>query len=300
MRRSGFHPVQFAKDLLHEVKHDQLANGAAALAFYLMLSLFPAAIFLLSLLPYLPIPHLEQAIMEVMNQVMPGPAQALFATTVHNVVTHRSGGLLSFGLLFTLWSASSGLFAIMQQLNVTHGAAEERPFWKVRGTAVLLTVLFFLLVVGALALVIGGGALQGWIGSHLGWSKPLLIGFAVLRWGIILLSVLLAFALIYYLGPHTDQRFRLVSPGSVFATIGLLVTSLLFKVYVGNFGNYDKTYGSLGAVIALLMWLYITGFVVLLGAEVNELLTRHAPKPRRFESSADRDDHGFGAHEVPA
>jgi membrane protein len=288
---------QFAKDLAREIKDDQVSSGAAALAFYLMLALFPAAIFGLSLLPYLPIPHLEQAIMDVLAQLMPGPSEQLFTTTVRNILSHRSGGVLSFGLLFTLWSASNGLYALMQQLNVTYGVRERRPFWKVRGIALLLMVLFFLLIVGSLGLVIFGGAAQSWLASHLGFSTPLLIAFGALRWVIILLALTFAFSLIYYLGPHIRQRFRFITAGSVFATAGVLVVSLAFRLYVANFANYDKTYGSLGAVIVLLMWLYLTGLVVLLGSEINALLEGYG---RRGAHRGERDEPRGILHEQPA
>src|SRR5690242_8109016 len=115
---------RFFKDLWREIGDDNVSTGAAALAFYLVLALFPAAIFGLSLLPYLPIPHLEQAIMDLLRQLMPGGASQLFSDTVHRVIAQRRGGLLSFGFVFTLWSASSGMYAVMQQLNNTYDVKE--------------------------------------------------------------------------------------------------------------------------------------------------------------------------------
>jgi membrane protein len=133
----------------------------------------------------------------------------------------------------------------------------------------LLTLLFGVLVIGGFALIVGGGVLQEWIGNYLGWSQGLLAAFAVLRWVIIVAFLLLGFAVIYYWGPNVDQKFKWISPGSIVGVVLLLVTSLLFRLYVQNFGNYDATYGSLGALIVLMLWLYVAGLVLLLGSEIN-------------------------------
>jgi membrane protein len=262
-------------DLRRKLKNDRITNGAAALAFYWMLALFPAAIFVLTLLPYLPVRDLEQAIMDLLRQAMPGDAAGMFEDTVRNVVSNRKAGLLSFGLLFTMWSASSGVYAVMQELNVVHDVEEKRPFWKVRGVALLLTLASVVLVLGSLALAVAGGAIQTWLGHVLGESSALLVLFTALRWVVIATALLLALALVYHFGPAVKERaFALVTPGTVAGTIALALASLAFKLYVSHFGSYDKTYGSLGAVIALLMWLYVTGLVLLFGAEVDVVAER--------------------------
>ncbi|MEW5851199.1 MAG: YihY/virulence factor BrkB family protein [Myxococcota bacterium] len=268
---------QFTRDLRAEIREDRVTNGAAALAYYLVLSIFPAAIFLLSTLPYLPIPNLYQAIMDLLHQALPTEAADLFEGVVQDV-TQKRGGLLSFGLILTIWAASNGLFAVMQQLNVTYDVKEGRPFWKVRGTAVMLTVMFVLLVLGGFGLVIFGGVLQQWIADNLGWSRPLLGAFAAFRWVVILGMLLLGFALTYYFGPDVEQEFRFISPGSVFAVITLGVVSFAFRYYVANFGNYTATYGTLGAVVILLFWLYLAGLVTLVGSEINALIEHYHPE----------------------
>ncbi len=269
---------KFIKDLNNEVSNHNVYNGAAALAFYLMLAIFPTAIFILSLLPYLPIPNLAQAVLDLIGQVLPGETAKLFTGVVNEVTSQRHGGLLSFGLLFLLWSASSGLYAIMQQLNITYEVKEGRPFWKVRGTALILMALFFFLVAGGFGLIVFGGVIQDWIGNHLGFSKPLLFFFAAFRWVVIAAFLLLAFAITYYFGPDVEQKFKFISPGSVFGFILLVIASLGFRVYVTNFANYSATYGSIGAVIVLQLWLYITGLVILVGSEVNVLVEQYHPE----------------------
>ncbi len=274
----GVSTKKFFSDLWNEIENDNVFNGAAALAYYLLLAVFPASIFLLSLLPYLPIPNLQKAIMDLLNQALPAQTSTLFEGVVQNVLTQRQGGLLTFGLLFTLWSASSGLYAIMQQLNVTYDIKEGRPFWKARGTAIFLMILFFLLVIGAFALVVFGGVLQDQLASVLGRTTALLTVFAIIRWVIIAFFLLLGFAVVYYYGPDVEQDFRFISPGSVFGVVLLALACLGFRYYIANFSNYDATYGSLGAVIILMVWLYIAGLVILLGSEVNALIEHYHPR----------------------
>jgi len=269
---------QFVTDLYSEIEDDNVFNGAAALAYYWMLAIFPLAIFLLSLLPFLPIPHLEAAIMDLLGQALPREAAALFTDVISEVTSNTSGGLLSFGLLFTLWSASSGLYAIMQQLNITYDVKEGRSFWKARGIALLLTIMFLVMIIGAFALVVFGGVVQDWLASFLG-QAPLLLGFfAALRWVIIIGLILLGFATIYYFGPDVEQKFHFITPGSVLGALLLIGASVGFSYYVSNFGDYTATYGSIGAVIILLLWLYLAGLVILLGSEVNALLEHYNPE----------------------
>lgn len=272
---------QFFKDLYKEIQEDQISTGAAALAYFLMLSIFPAAIFLLSLLPYLPIPDLEPAIMDLFREVMPTQAAELFTSTVDRVLSERRGGLLSVGLLGTLWAASNGLNAIIGQLNVTYDVRETRPFWKTRGLAVLLVLLFGALVVTAFGLVVFGGILQREVAELIGWSGALLKLFAMFRWLVILGFLLTAFAVVYYFGPNVEQSFRFITPGAVLGVGVLILAALGFRFYVENFGKYEATYGSLGAVIVLLLWLYVAGLVILLGSEVNSLLEHYAEGGKR-------------------
>lgn len=262
------------KSIWREINEDQIANGAAALAFYMVLALFPCAIFSLSALPYLPIPHLQQAMMDLARDVLPDNAADLLTSTVQSVVSRRRYALLSFAFVFMLWSATSGLHGLMQQLNVVYEVEEDRSFLRARGVALLLAVAFFGLVLGAFALIICGGMLQAYIGNHLGWSQGLLALFAGLRWLIIISALHFAFSLVYSLGPNLEQPFVLITPGSLLATLALLGASMAFKLYVNRFSDYDALYGSLGAVIVLMLWLFAAGWVTLFGAELNDVLRR--------------------------
>ncbi len=267
---------KLALEVKRQAAHDNLTNGAAAIGFYLMLALFPGLIFLLSILPYLPIPQLEQAIMDLLHQGMPGDAAGLLEGTVQSLVQQRQGGLLSLGLLGTLWAASAGMMAIMRQLNQTYNVDETRSFVRARGTALVMTVLFGVLVIGAMTLVVGGGFLQRWLITQTGLEQPVVILFGVLRWAIVLTLLLLAFSVFYYLGPNVDQEFRWISPGALFGVPVLVLAALGFRFYIENFNNYEATYGGLGAVIILMMWLFVAGLVLLLGSEINVVFENFA------------------------
>lgn len=277
----GVSVKQFLLDLNRQISDDNVFNGAAALGFYLTLAIFPAMILLLSIIPYLPIHNVDKAIMDLLGQALPKEASGMITGVVEQVTGERHGGLLSFGLLATLWAASSGMYAIMQQLNITYHVKEARSFLRARATALLLSLLFLLLVIGAFSLVVLGGVIQGWIGDRLGFSSVLLTAFTVFRWVVIVLALLLGFALIYYYGPNVEQKFAFITPGSVLGVLLLIVASLVFAVYTSNFGNYNATYGSIGAVIILMLWLYIAGLVILIGSEINALLEHYSPEGKR-------------------
>lgn len=272
----GVSKKQFTKELLQEAKEDDISNGAAVLGYYLTLAIFPAMIFLMAVIPYLPIPNIDQAIMDLLRQALPQSAADMFTGVVKEVTSQQRGGLLSFGLAGSLWATSSGMYAIMQQLNITYDVEESRSFVKARLIAIALSVLFALLVLGGFSLIVLGGQIQGWLGSRFGFSDALLTFFVIFRWTIIVLGLLLAFALIYYLAPDVKQRFKFITVGSVIGVTVLMMASVAFAWYAKNFGHYSATYGSIGAVIILMLWLYIVGLTILGGSEVNALIEHHS------------------------
>lgn len=266
--------MEFLKRVYAEADQDQIFMGAAALAFYLTLAIFPAMIFVMALIPYLPVAHVDQAIMDLLRQTLPGSAADLFANVVGEVTSHRRGALLSLGLAFALWSASTGMYAVMQQLNIAFHVAERRPFLKARAVAIVLTIVYFVLVLGAFSLIVLGGVVQEWIGRQVGFTSALLDFFIVFRWVVIVLGLWLAVALIYRFAPNRRQPFRFLSWGAATATILLIGASVGFSIYTANFGNYSAVYGSVGAVIVLMLWLYLAGLVILVGAEINVVRER--------------------------
>ncbi|WP_434621130.1 YihY/virulence factor BrkB family protein [Azospirillum sp. B2RO_4] len=271
----GVSPGRFLRDLYRAMTEDNVFNGAAALGFYLTLALFPALIATMSIIPYLPIDNVDQAIMDLLGQALPDQASGLVRDVVGQVTGERRGGLLSFGLLGTVWATTTGMYAIMQQLNITYDVKEARSFVRARLVALGLSLLFEVMVIGAFSLIVLGGILQDWIGSRYGFSGVLLSFFATFRWVVIVLALLLGFAVIYRYGPNVRERFVFFTPGSVVGAALLIAASLGFSLYAGHFADYDATYGSIGAVITLMLWLYIAGLVILLGSEINVLWRRY-------------------------
>jgi membrane protein len=278
---------QFLRELNAKMNEDNVYNGAAALGFYLTLAIFPAMILTMGLIPYLPIPRVDMAITDLMHQALPSDAAAMFTNVVEEVMDKQHGGIVSVGALGTLWAASTGMYAIMQQLNITYDVKEARSFFRARLVAIGLSILFGTLMLLTLSLVVLGGIVQDWIGNRFGFSGALLMFFAVLRWVIIVMSILLAFSLTYYLAPNVEeQKFKFVTPGGIVATVLLLVASAGFAVYVQRFAEYSAVYGGIGAVVALMMWLYIAGLVMLIGSEVNVLVEHHAPEGKEIGERA--------------
>jgi membrane protein len=260
------------KEVWQELRDDRLSNGAAIVAFYMMLALFPTAIFGLSSLRYLPIPSLQQTMFDSLPQVLPGTAAELFKHTMQGILSTRHTGLLSFGLLFAIVSGSTGLVALMQQLNAVYGVTEHRSFGMTRLISVLLLALFFVLLVMTFGLVIFGGVLHDWLAHQLGWTPLLGMIFSGFRWLVILFFLLASFAIVYRWGPDVGGPLRLFTAGNLCATFGLLLASAAFRLYVSNFASYDGMYGGLGAAIVLQLWLFIAAWTTLLGGAVNDAL----------------------------
>ncbi len=270
----GVSKKKLLTDLRRRIQDGNVFNGAAALAFFLILSIFSAVVFLLNLFAYLPVANLQTVIMDFLHQVLPEKSASLFEGVVKNVASQKQGegGLLAFSILFAIWWASRGMYGIMHQLNITYNIEEKRPFWKSRSIALLLMLLFVLLVLGAFALVILGGIFEDRLINSLGFGGFFTVVFSILWWLIITIFLLLFFSLIYYFGPDAQQNFLFLTPGSVVGVIMLVLASLGFLLYISAFREYEATYGNLGGVILLMLWLYEAGVAILIGAEINILI----------------------------
>lgn len=278
----GVSAKKFLWDLYEQVSSDNVFNGAAALAYYLTLAIFPAMILLMTAIPYLPIEDLDSAIMDVLGTVLPPEAYGLVEGVVTEVTSERRGGLLSFGLLGTIWAATTGMYAIMQQLNITYKVTEARNFFWGRFIALMLSLLFGVLVLGAFSLVVLGGYIEVWAGEYFGLPEVMVSIFSILRWVIVIIAMLLGFAIIYYFAPNVKQKFKFITPGSLFGSTLLILASLGFTAYTRNFADYSATYGSIGAVIVLMLWLYMAGLVILIGSVINVLLEHYSPDGKQM------------------
>jgi membrane protein len=260
-----------------EANEDNILGRAAELAYYFLLALFPMLIFLTSLVGFLP--GLREAIFTALGKFVPGEAMRLVSETISDVTRHRSGGLISFGVLGALWAASGGVTAVMGTLNAAYDAREERSFWKIRLIAIGLTIMLALLVVGGTVLVMFGDRFAVWFGEPLGMGPAFTVIWGVVHYLVGLALLFLGLELIYYFGPNVEQDWNWVTPGAVFAVVSMVFASLLFSLYLRFAPDYSATYGSLGAVIVLMLWLYLMGAVILIGGEVNVEIAHAADRP---------------------
>lgn len=265
----GMRVTTLVKRVWHEINEDDVWGYAAQLAYYFLFSLFPFFIFLAALLAYIPIPNLMDQIMALLGQFLPGAVLSMVRDNVVELVTQPRGGLLSLGILLALWTAASAMAAMTDSLNRAYGVKEGRPFWRVRVVAVLLTIGLATLMLSSMVLLIFGSELGSLIAWKIGLGTAFDSAWLVLRWPIIVFLMMFGAALIYYFAPDVEQEWRWITPGAVFAVLAWIGMSLIFAWYVDHFGNYSVTYGSIGAVIILLTWMYFTGFFLLVGGEIN-------------------------------
>jgi membrane protein len=272
MSLGGLSWKELAKRVYAETTDDDVLGRAAQLSYYFLLALFPALLFLTSLLGYFAgdDSQLRSNLFGYLSAVLPGDASKLIADTVNDVTNSSGGGKLSFGILATLWAASNGMGAISESLNAAYDLKETRPWWKVRLIAVGLTLALSFLIVSSLVLVLYGHDLADTVAVKFGLGAAFALAWKILQWPIVLGFVLLAFALIYYFAPDArDQDWKWITPGAFVGVLLWLLISFAFKAYLSFFNSYSATYGSLGAVIILMLWFYFTGIAILVGGEMN-------------------------------
>jgi len=252
-----------------------ILDRSAALSYYFIFALFPTLLFLTALLALLPIPHLLERLMAYVGDVLPGDAGLLVRNTVGEALHDFHPGLLSLGAVTALWAASSGMTSIMTALNV-----ESRSWWRQRVLAIGLTIVFSILAVVALVLLMFGQDLGEAIARHMGWGAVYRIMWQVGRWPLAMVVGLAAISLVYRLAPAANQRWAWVTPGAAFAVTAWAIMSVALRFYVGYFANYNATYGSIAGIILLMLWLYLSGVVLLVGAAINSQIARAASARR--------------------
>jgi membrane protein len=248
-------------------RDDNVFGGAATLAYYFLLALFPLLIFLTGAVGFMP--GIQESLLNGLARVAPPEAMTLVRETVSDVVSHRSGGLLSLGLIASLWSASSGVASLMDALNRAYGARESRPFWSRRLKAIALTLAMTLLVFGGSVLIMIGHRLGGWLEDVLGIGVQLALVSTILSYLMGFTLLLAGIDTLYYFGPDIKRGKRRVNPGAWVAGGGIVIGSLLFSFYLRVGPSASATYGSLGAVVTLMLWLYLVGLMLLIGGEIN-------------------------------
>jgi membrane protein len=268
---------ELAKRTAKEVLADNCMGLAAQLAYYFFLALFPALLFVTAIISFIPVTGLLEVITGTLARVAPNEVLSIIQDQILKIAHEKNGGLLTIGMLGAIWSTSSGVDAIIDTLNQAYDIKEARPWWKVKLVALGLTLALAVFIVISFTLVLVGPTMAEKVAvwAHLGpafaWT------WKILQWPVVFALVAFAIAMIYYYAPDAEQEWIWITPGSIFATLLWLLISLGFKIYVANFTSYNATYGTIGGVIVLMLWFYLSAFAVLVGAELNAEIEHASP-----------------------
>jgi len=267
---------QASLKLWNKLFADNVFGRAAQLAYYWLFAIFPLLIFLTTLLAFLPMRHDLNQWIAAFGAVLPPEAYTLLNNTFQQIITQQRGGLLSFSIFLLLWSSSSGMEAIIGALNRAYGGAPARAWWKERLLALALTLGLAVFIISALALIFFGENIGSRMATYFGFSGTFETAWALAHWPIVVGLTLLGVELIYYFAPNVGRgkngkRWELFTPGAVFAVGLWLLISFGLRFYVSHFGHFNATYGALGGVMVLMLWLYLTGVAILVGGEINSV-----------------------------
>lgn len=257
-----------------ELLEGKCFGWAASLAYYFFLSLFPALLFVVSLASVLPVEHLLDRIVAMLSRVAPGDVVGIARQQFVQIARQPHGGMLTFSLLAALWSTSSGMTAIVDTLNQAYRLTERRPWWRVRLTAVALTITLSVATLIAFALVMAGTTAAGYAAGWLALGPQFPWIWNVLRWPLAFTLVVVAIGCIYHFAPDTTHEWVWFTPGSVTAATLWLLVSMAFRLYVSHFASYQKTYGAIGGVMVAMLWFYLTSLAILIGAQLDATIER--------------------------
>jgi membrane protein len=257
---------------------DRMSAYAAQFAFYAFFSLFSFLLFLTVLLAYVPIHDPPDTVMALMSNLVPQEAVGVVEKEITHIINKRHGALLLLSAIFALWSAGSGVAAIAESTNRAYGVTEGRPFWRIQGLGMLLAAVVVTLLLAAMALLVFGSQLGAWLTSFLGVTRVVGDLVVVVRWLLLFAALVVSTAIIYSVTPDVQQDWRWLTPGALFTVVVWVLAWLPFSYYMHYLSTYSITYGGISAVILLLLWMYLTGFLLLLGAEINAVIEHAAPE----------------------
>ena len=265
----------FMQDLMLRLQRVEVSALAAQLAYFFLLSFFPLLIFLVTLLPYLNFDTTQ--VYAFLVNVMPDEVYRLIEDTLNEILTIRNSSLLSIGVLGTIWSASKGVNALIRALNKAYDT-ETRGSIIDRGLSLVFTIAFVIVIAVALLLPVFGQQIGHFLFSIVGIEEQFEIVWERLRWSMPLLLIFIVLMGIYWVVPNTSPRLKLIGvwPGALFSTLAWLAVTYVFSFYISNFANYSATYGSIGGVIILMLWLYFTGIILIFGGILNATMQKKA------------------------
>lgn len=262
--------VQVGQAVSARVGRNDVSGNAAQLAYYMLFSIFPMLLIAATLLAYL---HIDKdSVFNMIKEFAPDQIMDFLEENLNNLLTQKNGGLLSIGIIATLWSASNGMNAVMKSLNKAYGVTNKRNYVVQRLLSMFFTLAMLATVGATLLLLVFGQQIGMFLINHLNFSEDFLSFWNNLRWTVTLIVIFVVFTFLYWVAPNRRSTLISVLPGALFSTIGWTVASLGFAYYVNNFGNYSATYGSIGVIIILMLWFYLTGIILMIGGELNATL----------------------------
>ncbi len=268
---------ELLKRTYNEMMADDALGLAAQLAYYFFLSLFPAILCVIAIASFFPLQNFTDQIVTSLGRFAPEQMLSIIREQMVRLSEGRNGGILSIGLLGALWSSSAAIVAVIGVINRAYDIEESRPWWKVRLTAILLTIGLAVFIVVSFGLIVGGPEIAEAVANRFSLGTAFVWAWKVLQWPVAFMLVVTGIGLVYYFAPDAEQDWAWITPGSLIATVLWLLGSLAFRFYVVNFGNYEATYGAIAGVILLMLWFYLSGLVLVLGAEVSAEIEHASP-----------------------
>ncbi len=274
---------KFAKEMFYRVMYDEISLLSANLSYYFILSLFPMLIVALALTPYFKID--QQFLLEKIQSYAPGDLGDYLFDMISEVLNNKNNTIITVGIVFTLWSASSGIYGIIIAFNNAFRVRDGRIWIVTKLISVILTALFLVGMFVALVLIVFGKQLTYILFHKFNLDEGYYNLWSVLNSSLPVLFIFLIFVFLYTMGPNLKLKAISIIPGAVFATISWIIVSKLFGYYIDHFSSYIKTYGTIGAFMAFVLWLYITGYILIIGAEINAIFHNYKVEHRVFEET---------------
>jgi membrane protein len=296
--------VDFFKLTYKEVSEDHVMAFAGNLTYKALFAIFPFFTFLLSLLGIFNADSLVNTMVDKLSGVVPKSATTFIEGQLLSITQSQAESAFTFGAIISialaLWGVSGAFRSVMEAMNVMYEVEEDRPFWKVYGLSIFMSLAVVVLLLGALVLVVFGESIGVIVADLVGLGSVFATVWSILQWPVVACVVLVALALIYYFAPAAQQRFRWISPGSILAFVFWLIFSLLFSLYASTFGgnSYNETYGSLAGVIVLMLYVYYSALIMLVGAEMNQVIEWHIPGGKDEGEKIPKDDREPDIHRL--
>ena len=265
------------KRTVKEAITDDVPSLAAQQAYYFFFALFPALLALISFASFFPVGNLVDETVDLLRTVAPPEVIRTIVEQMEKISESNSGGILTFAFLFTLWSSSNAMLSMVTTLNTAYDIQEGRPWWKTRLVAIALTVGLALFILLSMTLILAGPSLAERAAATMGLGDAVEWTWKILMWPVVFLLVATAIGIVYYFAPDAEQDWVWITPGSLLATLLWVGVSLGLKFYLARAPNYNETYGTIGSVMVLLLWFYLSGLVILLGAELNSEIEHASP-----------------------